>query len=38
MVKVTGVVFKNGGKLYYFAPGKEKYEKDTGVKIGRAHV
>ncbi|MCI9407912.1 MAG: stage 0 sporulation family protein [Clostridia bacterium] len=36
MVKVTGVVFKNGGKLYYFAPGKEKYEKDTGVIVDTA--
>lgn len=36
MVKVTGVVFQNGGKLYYFAPGKEKYEKDTGVIVDTA--
>lgn len=36
MVKVTGVVFKNGGKLYYFAPGKERYEKDTGVIVDTA--
>lgn len=36
MVKVTGVVFKNGGKLYYFAPGKEKYEKDMGVIVDTA--
>ena len=36
MVKVTGVFFKNGGKLYYFAPGKEKYEKDTGVIVDTA--
>ena len=36
MVKVTGVIFKNGGKLYYFAPGKEKYEKDMGVIVDTA--
>ena len=36
MVKVTGVVFKNGGKVYYFAPGKDKYEKDTGVIVDTA--
>lgn len=36
MVKVTGVIFKNGGKLYYFAPGKERYEKDMGVIVDTA--
>ena len=36
MVKVTGVVFKNGGKVYYFAPGKDKYEKETGVIVDTA--
>lgn len=36
MVKVTGVIFNNGGKLYYFAPGKEKYEKDMGVIVDTA--
>lgn len=36
MVKVTGVVFKNGGKLYYFAPGKDRYEKDMGVIVDTA--
>ena len=36
MVKVTGVVFKNGGKMYYFAPGKERYEKDMGVIVDTA--
>ena len=30
MVKVTGVTFKQGGKVYYFAPGKERYEKAWG--------
>ncbi len=36
MVKVVGCKFKNGGKLYYFAPGKEKYEKDMGVIVETA--
>lgn len=38
MVKVTGIVFKNGGKLYYFAPGKDKdkYEKGMGVIVDTA--
>ena len=36
MVKVTGVTFTNNGKLYYFAPGKEKYEKDMGVIVDTA--
>lgn len=36
MVKITGVAFKNGGKVYYFAPGKEKYEKGTGVIVDTA--
>ena len=33
MVKVTAVNFKEGGKVYYFAPGKENYEKGTGVIV-----
>ncbi len=33
MVKVTAVNFKEGGKVYYFAPGKEDYEKGTGVIV-----
>jgi len=33
MVKIVGCKFKNGGKVYYFAPGKEKYEKNTGVIV-----
>lgn len=36
MVKITGVTFKNGGKIYYFAPGKEKYEKGEGVVVETA--
>ena len=33
MVKITGVNFKNGGKIYYFAPGKDRYEKGMGVIV-----
>lgn len=33
MVKVTGVTFKQGGKVYYFAPGKDRYEKGMGVVV-----
>ena len=33
MVKVTAVNFKEGGKVYYFAPGKEQYEKGAGVIV-----
>lgn len=33
MVKITGVTFKTGGKLYYFAPGKDRYEKGMGVVV-----
>lgn len=38
MVEVTGVTFKNGGKLYYFAPGHDshKYEKNMGVVVETA--
>ena len=36
MVKITGVVFKNGGKMYYFAPGRERYEKGMGVIVDTA--
>ena len=36
MVKITGVTFTNGGKVYYFAPGKERYEKGTGVIVDTA--
>lgn len=36
MEKVVGVKFKNGGKLYYFAPGKDKYERDMGVVVETA--
>ena len=33
MVKIVGCKFKNGGKVYYFSPGKDKYEKNTGVIV-----
>lgn len=36
MVKITGVTFKSGGKVYYFAPGKDKYEKGMGVIVDTA--
>ena len=36
MVKITGVTFTNGGKVYYFAPGKEKYSKGMGVIVDTA--
>lgn len=36
MVKVVSVKFKNSGKSYYFAPGKETYEKGTGVIVETA--
>lgn len=36
MVKVVGCKFKNGGKLYYFSPGKESYKKDDGVIVETA--
>lgn len=36
MVKIVGCKFKNGGKIYYFSPGKEKYEKNMGVIVETA--
>ena len=36
MVKITGVTFTNGGKVYFFAPGKDKYEKGMGVVVDTA--
>lgn len=38
MVKVTGVTFKNGGKIYYFSPGYDsyKYQKGMGVVVETA--
>ncbi len=33
MVKIVGCKFKNGGKIYYFSPGKDKYEKNMGVIV-----
>lgn len=36
MVKVVGCKFKTGGKLYYFSPSGEKYEKNMGVIVETA--
>lgn len=36
MEKIVGIKFKNGGKLYYFAPGNDVYEKDMGVIVETA--
>ncbi len=36
MEKIVGIKFKNGGKLYYFSPGKDKYVKDEGVIVETA--
>lgn len=36
MAKITGVTFKEGGKLYYFAPGKERYAQGMGVIVETA--
>lgn len=36
MEKIVGVKFKNGGKLYYFSPGGEKYEEGMGVIVETA--
>lgn len=36
MIKIVSVKFKNGGKPYYFAPGKDKYEKGMGVIVETA--
>lgn len=36
MVKITGVTFTAGGKVYYFAPGKDRYEKGMGVIVDTA--
>ena len=34
MIKVVGIKFKNGGKLYYFSPkAGEKYERNTPVVV-----
>ena len=41
MATITAVVFKEGGKTYYFAPKEnEEYKVGEGVivEIGRAHV
>lgn len=36
MVEITGVIFKPGGKVYYFAPGKAEYKRGTGVIVETA--
>ncbi|MDE6586450.1 MAG: stage 0 sporulation family protein [Clostridia bacterium] len=36
MAEITGVTFKPGGKVYYFAPGKGNYEKGKGVVVETA--
>lgn len=36
MIEITGVVFKPGGKVYYFAPGKDEYIKGKGVIVKTA--
>ena len=33
MEKIVGIKFKNSGKLYYFAPGGQTYEKGTDVIV-----
>ena len=39
MVKITGVTFKAGGKVYYFAPNKDmnEYKRGTGVIVETAN-
>lgn len=37
MAKITGVTFKPGGKVYYFAPGKGNYRVGMGVIVETAH-
>ena len=36
MAEVTGVTFKEGGKVYYFAPGKDNYKVGSGVIVETA--
>ncbi len=36
MEKIVGVKFKNGCKVYYFAPGKDTYERGTDVIVETA--
>lgn len=33
MAKITAVTFKEGGKVYYFAPGKDRYTEGMGVIV-----
>jgi len=36
MVSITGITFKEGGKVYYFAPGKDEYKEGEGVIVETA--
>lgn len=36
MVKITGVIFKEGGKVYYFSPGNENFSEGDGVIVDTA--
>ncbi len=36
MAQITGVTFKEGGKVYYFAPGEGTYEQGSGVIVETA--
>lgn len=36
MTEIIGVTFKDGGKVYYFAPGKGEYPKGSGVVVETA--
>ena len=36
MAKIVGIRFKNTAKVYYFAPGKEKFKKGDGVIVETA--
>ena len=36
MIKVVGVRFRSAGKIYYFAPGKQKIEKGMHVIVETA--
>ena len=36
MAKIIGIKFRNSGKVYYFQPGNEEYEKGAGVIVETA--
>ena len=36
MEKIVGIKFKNGCKVYYFAPGKDTYQKGMDVIVETA--